>query len=373
MSNNVIKRRHTSEYAQIHNKPLQDDLEDLRAIGLLSHMMSRPAEWVFHKSQLHSQFSRKNVDAAWKILVGKNYIIGFYCHVSGRKRHFYNVSDLPFNSEEFFEFVKEEVSRLTEEGETVKHINPIDGLGLDTTGLTSIVPSVQQSKIFCSETIVPREQYSQNSSKGANINKDIKNTDKKTKKNNNIKIDDDKANSVTPAPKQIESLTDVISSLRLQTKDLLTKRSFDSVLRKVIDKYEQGKVANFRDYLVTSLNAKIEELELRRIKEQAKETLARAKQSGASEEYTGGVLLYNWLDEEESYKAKQPIAQYKPNNGVWSTLGILEKERLGKVITNSIDNGLSDDMIAKINNLTVEDVASIREIHLKKTEIFRNL
>lgn len=307
MSNNVIKRRHTSEYAQIHNKPLQDDLEDLRAIGLLSHMMSRPADWVFHKSQLHSQFSRKNVDAAWKILVSKNYIIGFYCHVSGRKRHFYNVSDLPFNSEEFLEFVKEEVSRLTEEGETVKHINPIDGLTLDTTELATIVPNVQQSKNFCSETIAPREQYSQNSTKGATTKEIYTNKKTQTKKNNNIKIDDDKANYVTPAPKQIESLTDIISSLRLQTKDLLTKRSFDSVLRKVIDKYEQGKVANFRDYLVTSLNAKIEELELRRIKEQAKESLARAKKSGASEEYSGQVPFYNWLDEEEAKKAKQPF------------------------------------------------------------------
>lgn len=297
MSNNVIKRRHTSEYAQIHNKPLQDDLEDLREIGLLSHMMSRPAEWVFHKTQLHKQFSRKNVDTAWKGLVAKRYIVGFYCHKDGQKSYYYNVSDLPFTDEEYYEFVKTEISELTEKGHSIKHVNPIPGLTLDTTEFSSGVPNVQQTAEVCSESGAPREQFSGNSSKGASIN-----TDKKTKKNNNIKIDDDKANSVSPAPKQIESLTDVISSLRLQTKDLLTKRSFDSVLRKVFDKYEQGKVANFRDYLVTSLNAKIEELELRRIKEQAKESLARTKKSGASEEYTGELLFYNWLDESEGDK-----------------------------------------------------------------------
>ncbi|MCU5407955.1 hypothetical protein OCA16_25790 [Bacillus cereus] len=299
---NVVKRRHTSEYAQIHNKPLQDDLSDLRAIGLLSHMMSRPADWVFRKSQLHSQFSRKNVDAAWKVLVGKNYIIGFYCHVSGRKKHFYNVSDLPFTSEDFYEFVNEEVYCLLEDGETVMHINPIDGLTLDTTELSTIVPTVQQSKKICSETIAPKEQYSENSTKGATTKERDTNKKTKTKKNTIKEIDDDKANSVSPAPKQIESLTDIIKSLRLQTQELLTKRSFDSVLRKVVDKYEQGKVANFRDYLVTSLNAKIEELELRRIKEQAKESLARTSQSGASEEYSGKVLFYNFLDQSEGDK-----------------------------------------------------------------------
>ncbi|RAT01375.1 hypothetical protein A6E27_22855 [Bacillus cereus] len=307
MSNNVIKRRHTSEYAQIHNKPLQDDLTDLRAIGLLSHMMSRPAEWVFHKTQLHKQFSRKNVDAAWKLLVEKKYIVGFYCHKDGHKSYYYNVSDLPFTDEEYYEFVKEEVSELTEKGHSIKHINPIPGLTLDTTEFSSSVPNVQQTTEVCSESGAPREQFSGNSSKGASINKELINTDKKTKKNNNIKIDDDKANSVTPAPKQIESLTEVINSLRLQTKDLLVKRSFDSVLRKVIDKYEQGKVSNFRDYLVTSLNAKIEELELRRIKEQAKQNLANRDRNEEPAPYTGQVPFYNWLDEEEAKIAKQPL------------------------------------------------------------------
>jgi len=304
MSNNVIKRRHTSEYAQIHNKPLQDDLEDLREIGLLSHMMSRPAEWVFHKTQLHKQFSRKNVDAAWKGLVKKKYIVGFYCHKDGQKSYYYNVSDLPFTDEEYYEFVKAEVSELTEKGHSIKHVNPIPGLTLDTTEFSSDVPNVQQSAEVCPEPVVPLEQLPWNSSEGANINKDLETKNQKTnvKPLDKIKIDDDKANSVSPAPKQIESLTDVISSLRLQTKDLLVKRSFDSVLRKVIDKYEQGKVTNFRDYLVTSLNAKIEELELRRIKEQAKESLALTKKSGASEEYSGELLLYNFLDESEGDK-----------------------------------------------------------------------
>lgn len=69
--NNVIKRRHTIQYAQIHNNPLQNDLVDLRAIGLLSHLMSLPSDWIIYKTQLYKKFSRKNIDAAWKELANK--------------------------------------------------------------------------------------------------------------------------------------------------------------------------------------------------------------------------------------------------------------------------------------------------------------
>ena len=39
----------------------------------------------------------------------------------------------------------------------------------------------------------------------------------------------------------------------------------------MVDKYKQGKVNSFRDYLVTALVKKIEELELRRMKDRANE------------------------------------------------------------------------------------------------------
>ncbi|EXJ17373.1 hypothetical protein Y693_28490 (plasmid) [Bacillus anthracis str. 95014] len=86
--NNVIKRRHTIQYAQIHNNPLQNDLVDLRAIGLLSHLMSLPSDWIIYKTQLYKKFSRKNIDAAWKELANKNYIIGFNCYVNGKNNLF---------------------------------------------------------------------------------------------------------------------------------------------------------------------------------------------------------------------------------------------------------------------------------------------
>ena len=70
------------------------------------------------------------------------------------------------------------------------------------------------------------------------------------------------------------SINLIISNFRESTKDDLTNRSFNAVVRKVVDKYNQGKVNSFRDYLVTALTRKIEELELRRQKDKAKQELS---------------------------------------------------------------------------------------------------
>lgn len=137
-----------------------------------------------------------------------------------------------------------------------------------------------------------------------NINNQRKNT---KKENTNIYIndieefDDDKRSFSSPSLTE-EQLNLIINSLREATKDELTDRSFKSVLRKVMDKYNQGKVSNFRDYLITALVNKIEELELRRIKENAKKQLQEDKldrsmvtRALSEHEYTGKVPFYDWL------------------------------------------------------------------------------
>lgn len=136
----------------------------------------------------------------------------------------------------------------------------------------------------------------------------INNQRENTKKENtNIyindiaKIDDDKRSFSSPSLKE-EELNLIINSLREATKDELTDRSFKSVLRKVMDKYNQGKITNFRDYLISALANKIEDLELRRIKENAKKQLQEDKidrslitQSLSEHQYTGKVPFYDWL------------------------------------------------------------------------------
>jgi hypothetical protein len=62
-----------------------------------------------------------------------------------------------------------------------------------------------------------------------------------------------------------------------------------------MDKHSQGKVSSFRDYLVTALIKKIEELELRRAKDQAKEGLKMNSQA--------------WIQEKKQKLEQQPLKQ----------------------------------------------------------------
>ncbi len=169
--NGIIKTIKTTQYAQIHNAPLQRELEDLRSIGLLSHLMSLPEGWSIKKTQLHSRFSRKNVDAAWKELAEKNYAVGFSCYIDGKKDYFYAVSDIPISQETFDQLVIEQIKGLQEEGKTVKSPDVIKHSPLVIAEVITDALSVQQSNF----TDVPRVQYSEYSTQSTLINKkDIK-------------------------------------------------------------------------------------------------------------------------------------------------------------------------------------------------------
>lgn len=126
---------------------------------------------------------------------------------------------------------------------------------------------------------------------------------------NNIdiqKIDDDKRTSSTIENSVIlteDEINLIISNLRKSTKDELSDRSFKAIVRKVVDKYNQGKVNNFRDYLTTALIRKIEELELRRHQDETKKELLELAKAQREErikntDVTRNVVpFYNWLEE----------------------------------------------------------------------------
>ncbi|MEB3057543.1 hypothetical protein [Bacillus pseudomycoides] len=318
---NIIKRRHTNQYAQIHNNPLQNDLVDLRAIGLLSHLMSLPSSWIIYKTQLYKKFSRKNVDAAWKELACKNYIIGFNCYINGKKQSFYNVSDVPFVSEELYEFVHETVSELINSGSSVKSLSLMKGITLDTTENLTNVLKVHQSKSAKDFTTVPIVQYSQYSTESTSI-KEIN-----INKINTNKYDDDdeKPNAspsyITNIPNQYE-LQEMTTSI-LSDDDLfwitdkvrelyagkIQKRSFDSVLKKCINNYKKGTVPNYENYLITSIENKITELEFRREQEKhLLDLIPKSKQT--NKKITRKEIVPEWLHE----KREEQIGQGTESN-----------------------------------------------------------
>lgn len=180
-----------------------------------------------------------------------------------------------------------------------------------------IVDVTNREEITCEdvETLVAQQKSkilttrSQNSGQLEVKNFDTINTEYKDTENiktKEKKYDDDKRTS-SPSGKEAsitsndKTINLIISNLREATKEDMTNRSFNSVVRKVVDKYNQGKVNSFRDYLVTALVRKIEELELRRIKDKAKHDLVIAKKQKAAEKLQNrkinkNVVFYNWLE-----------------------------------------------------------------------------
>jgi len=144
--NGIIKTIKTTQYAQIHNAPLQTELEDLRSIGLLSHIMSLGEGWTIRKTQLQNKFSRRNVDAAWKELAIKQYAVGFSAYVDGKKDYFYAVSDIPISQANFELLVVEQIKVLQSQGKNVMTLSVIQHSPLEITEKISNVQNVQQTK-----------------------------------------------------------------------------------------------------------------------------------------------------------------------------------------------------------------------------------
>ncbi|AZU60094.1 hypothetical protein [Neobacillus mesonae] len=104
--NGIIKRRLTSNYAQIHNGALQT-LEDVRSIGLISHLMSLPETWVISKMQLYSKFGRGPITNAIKELEAKKYWVSITYRDGKKTLYYYNVSDVAFDDSHVLTMIDE--------------------------------------------------------------------------------------------------------------------------------------------------------------------------------------------------------------------------------------------------------------------------
>ncbi|WP_045522839.1 hypothetical protein [Neobacillus niacini] len=104
--NGIIKRRKTSDYAQIHNGVLQE-LEDIRSIGLISHLMSLPESWVISKMQLYSKFGRGPITNAIKELEAKKYWVTIKYREGKKTLYYYQVSDVAFDDSEVLTMIAE--------------------------------------------------------------------------------------------------------------------------------------------------------------------------------------------------------------------------------------------------------------------------
>lgn len=135
----------------------------------------------------------------------------------------------------------------------------------------------------------------------------IKNNELKNNINNLNKDNDDDKRTKGSVIHNEESINLLINNFKEMTKNDLSERSFKCVVRKVINKYNQGAIetGKFRDYLAAALANKIEELELRRAKDKAQEQLKESiekriqerKQELENQPMREIVPFYNWLEE----------------------------------------------------------------------------
>lgn len=108
----IIKRIKSNQYAQIHNNPLQN-LEDIRAIGVLSHLMSLPDDWEIHKTQLYKKFGRAAITHGLSELENKGYFLSIQYREGKMNYYTYYISDVPFEPNEVQDILKELIEEVT--------------------------------------------------------------------------------------------------------------------------------------------------------------------------------------------------------------------------------------------------------------------
>lgn len=256
----------------------QENPITLEALGLLVNLLSYPNSWELHKTELYKRFGKNkktSVMNAWKELENANYIYWIKYRNGKKDEYVYYLRKFPFSTEEKAQ-IQEESQKL-------------------------------YGKIWGADFGHPKMDIP----KSAGNQKTLLNKNPLLNNiNNNIDyIDDDKRKDFAHNEEKFNQL---ISLLRQATKDEINNRSFNTVVKKVVDKYIQGAIGEgkFRDYLVTSLLNKINELAERREKDESKKkelelkAVARAKRieqiekawSGEQDPRLNNVPIYNWLE-----------------------------------------------------------------------------
>nr|WP_173026410.1 hypothetical protein [Aeromonas sp. Ne-1]AKO69697.1 nuclease [Aeromonas sp. Ne-1] len=284
---NVRKER----YTQISNDLLNDSEATLQAKGLLSILISNKKDWEIHMTEIIKR-SNNGRDAHYNI-INELIFLGYFARVKvlGERNRFEEIVYMFSDEKIDVEKELEDIKKWAKENNKNLVIEYKDKKEKKQKG-DSESPNT-------SEKPLPENQDTENEdTENQYINNTKSKKTKTNKKNKDIKNDDDKRTG--SSPKDIdESINLIISNFREETKEEITSRSFNAVTRKVVDKYKQGKVNSFRDYLATALIRKIEELELRRIKENAKQQSKFDKEKVAeriNNRQIKKVPFYNWLD-----------------------------------------------------------------------------
>ncbi len=173
--NGIIKRRKTSDYAQIHNGALQN-LEDIRSIGLISHLMSLPEGWEIKKMQLYKKFGRGPITNAIKELENKKFWVTIQYRDGKKTYYYYQVSDVAFADSEV-------LNMITEVNEGGYKITSISESFAHLVSIVENQQSKQENDISVDSSIVGNEQLMVNNSPSTIDNQQLINKYKETNSN----------------------------------------------------------------------------------------------------------------------------------------------------------------------------------------------
>lgn len=292
---NVIKRRKTVNYLQLNNFPVQKDLDDLAAIGLLTYIMSLPEDWVLHKTQLQSKFTRRKVDSAWKILVENKYAIGFICYINGKKTYHYNVSDIAFSKEDYIEFANETLKEILKETSSISSLKEIPDSPykfIETPDETT----AQNEQYMNEFTTAQIEQYKNYSTLYTVLNVQIQ---KKYIQRDESLIDEKEIDTNLSnlgnkiVNKEEEKTEEIINNLIME---YMLKGLNKSLCFRVLNEIMKNKnsIDNFGGYFRTCLETTLYRVNIKlgKVKPNPKFEAAIARMQAE------GIPFYNWLDAE---------------------------------------------------------------------------
>jgi hypothetical protein len=99
----IIKREHEVNYTILSNAMLQDETVSFAARGLLSYMLSLPANWIVYEKELqqHTTDGRTAIHTAMSELIQAGYV----CKTGARERTRYYVDEYPHTPEDWTRYI----------------------------------------------------------------------------------------------------------------------------------------------------------------------------------------------------------------------------------------------------------------------------
>ncbi|PGS78289.1 hypothetical protein COC69_15880 [Bacillus cereus] len=253
------KWRLEKEYVQVPNETAvavevresePETCISLQALGLIVNLWSyNTEEWELHKTELYKRFGKNkevSVKSSWKELMDANYIIEYKFRIGNKWEYEYYYRITPFTAKE-----REEILTYAE-----KEHGQIWGLDFQDLKMKTSKPRDNKYIINKKQINKKEEEDIPNASLSVEIH---------NQRSTIVKSKEEKDHTPSLSDDDLLAITQKVQEM---FKGHIHKRSFDSVLKKCMNNYKKGTVPLYENYLISAIEQKIEEVELRKKRKQ---------------------------------------------------------------------------------------------------------